>query len=75
MSSGNVTTEFTRLELEADERVVREAALVRNGVLRRALEIAARDYARLAGHPDAWIVLMLTWVMQASEEMQAGKER
>jgi hypothetical protein len=87
MSSGNCTTEYTRLELAIDEEMIlRELALVRNGVLRRALALLARDQAdalaQLRGYardplPDAGMVLMLCAVMQASEEREreAGSGR
>lgn len=71
MSSGNCTTEYTRLERAADDKVIRDAALTRNSVLRRALQIAAREYLKLDGgdHPrNADAALMITWVMEASEE-------
>lgn len=69
MSSGNTVTEQPRRELAADEAVIREQALIRNSVLRRALAIAAYERAKNEGQPDAGIVYMLTWVMQASEEL------
>lgn len=75
MSSGNITTEETRRELAADEAVIREAALVRNAVLRRALAIAAYEHSvRLGLNPEQASLLMLTWVMTASDELQ-GTER
>jgi hypothetical protein len=74
MSSGNTATEYARRELAADEAVIREAALVRNAVLRRALAIAACEYADLAQsantQADAGIGLMVCWVMRASDELE-----
>lgn len=65
-------TDSTRADLEADERVILAAGLTRNSVLRRALKIAARERIELAGIPgkDAESCLMLTWIMQASEETE-----
>lgn len=77
MSSGNAATERTRRELAADEAVIRKSALVRNDVLRRALAIAACEYADMAsavgGHAvtsDCGIGLMVCWVMRACEELK-----
>lgn len=74
MSSDNGTTEYARRELAADEAVIRKAALTRNDVLRRALAIAACEYAGLAlgenAQPDAGIGLMVCWVMRAAEELE-----
>lgn len=79
MTSGNITTEETRRELAADDAVIRDAALVRNAVLRRALAIAACEYAGIAQYantlPDAGIGLMVCWVMQASEELERAGTR
>jgi hypothetical protein len=75
MSSGNTTTEYTRMELAIDEEMIlRDSALVRNSVLRRALAIAAYERAQLEGHRFVdGTIYMLAWVMQASEEVE--KER
>jgi hypothetical protein len=71
MSSGNATTEYTRLELAIDEEMIlRDAALVRNSVLRRALAIAAYERGVVEGCAEQGSVFMLTWVIQASEELE-----
>jgi hypothetical protein len=76
MSSRNITTEYTRQELAADDAIMREAGMVRNAVLRRALAIAACEYAQLASHdgglgdPDAGVGLMVCWVTRASDELE-----
>jgi hypothetical protein len=75
MSSGNCTTEYTRRELETDERILREAALERNSVLRRALAIAANERAVQEGKLGAGSIYMLTWVMQASDEKEREAKR
>ncbi|UWZ84628.1 hypothetical protein [Occallatibacter riparius] len=83
MSSGNATSEYTRLELAIDEEMIlRESALTRNAVLRRAVAIACCDQAdamaQAQGYareplPDAGMVLMLCAVMRASEEVEQEK--
>jgi hypothetical protein len=73
MSSGNCTTEATRIDLATDERLILDAGLVRNAVLRRALAIAAYERGVAEGHAEDGSVFMLTWVMLAAE--QVDKER
>jgi hypothetical protein len=77
--SGDPATEYTRQELAADEAMIRQAALIRNDVLRRALAIAACEYADLDGavngpavRGDEGIGLMICWVMRACEELGLG---
>lgn len=74
MSSGN--TEETRRERADDDAVIHAAALIRNDVLRRALAIAACEFADLASAgsgnavaSDDGIALMVCWVMRACEEL------
>lgn len=81
MSSGNITTEYTRREHLEDQAVIEAAALVRNDVLRRALAIAAYEYALQhadhCGHalqPDAGIGLMVCWVIRATEEIESAQK-
>lgn len=71
-----MSTERARRELAADEKAIREAALISNAVLRRALAIAACEYADMAGAVngpavvgDDGIGLMVCWVMRACEEL------
>lgn len=71
MSSGNTTTEYTRAEMAADEAVIREAAIVRNVVLRRALAIAAAEFVGADGTADSGVALMVVWIMRASDELEA----
>jgi hypothetical protein len=74
MSSGNCTTEYTRIELSTDDAIIlREAALVRNSLLRRALAIAAYEYAVNQGRAEDGPIYMLTWVMQASDALEKEK--
>jgi hypothetical protein len=76
-----MSTEYTQRELATDERILREQAMVTNGVLRRALAIAARDYVQVNSPdggletPDAGVSLMIAWVMRASDETQRPGER
>jgi hypothetical protein len=75
MSSGNITTEYTRRERQIEAGILREASLVSNAVLRRALAIAAFEYVHLVGDrgdPDAGVGLMIAWVMRASDEVERG---
>jgi hypothetical protein len=81
MSSGAITTEETRREGVEMEKLLREAGLVSNRVLRRALAIAACEYVELAqpyaaraAGADAGIGLMVCWVMRASEELEKADE-
>lgn len=74
MSSGNCTTEYTRREMAADDAILRESAMVRNSVLRRALAIAAYERAVADGCAECGPVYMLTWVMQASDELERERE-
>lgn len=76
MSSGNITTEYTKQEMATEAAILRASALVNNAVLRRALAIAAyeqavRDKGQFAC-ADAGIALMITWIMRASEEIESA---
>jgi hypothetical protein len=69
MSSGNAATEYTRQEMAMDAAIIKASALVSNAVLRRALAIAAVERAGAHGLPDDGLCLMITWVMQAADEI------
>jgi hypothetical protein len=73
VNSGNCTTEYTRQELAMDDAILRESAMARNSVLRRALAIAAYERAVADGCAECGPVYMLTWVMQASDEVEREK--
>lgn len=82
MSSGNTTTEYTRRELETDERILRAEGLVINATLRRELAIGVREYVALLARttrggldalPDAGVAVMPCWVMEASEHVGTEK--
>lgn len=72
MSSG---TEYTRIELTTDEEMIlREQSVVRNSVLRRALAIAAYEHAVQQGRAEDGPIYMLTWVIQASEQVEGERK-
>lgn len=73
MSSGNIVTEYSKQEMATEAAILRASALVSNGVLRRALAIAAYECAGHDGSPDAGVALMITWVMRASDELEELK--
>lgn len=74
MDSGNIVTEYARQELATEAAILRESALVTNGVLRRALAIAAYECVGHDFSPDAGVALMITWVMRASDELEQHSE-
>lgn len=74
MSSGGTLTAETRREAILEDDVLREAALVANRVLRRALAIAAYERASCDLTADAGIGLMIDWVMRASDEIERERK-
>jgi hypothetical protein len=69
MSSGNAVTEYTRQEQAMDMAILQASAMVNNAVLRRALAIAAVERAGHETTPEAGLCLLITWVMQAADEI------
>ncbi len=78
MSTGRVMSEFTRLEYPGEAAILRDQALMRNAVLRRALALLAHEHVlvlaekrpQLLADPEAGTAVMLCAVMAACEAVE-----